>query len=152
MYATLHNTAFAFMDAQTQDPSQTLRMNFSRIEELCTSDFEHSWGHNYAISMNVRLQGTHSFSQFTQHLETMLPNLESWETWVTDVTVDELKRKVVLRVSFMMVPKGSKEGVENDLLWMLEMDEGAKKVRRSTEFIDGIAAGRLKEIVMAGKK
>lgn len=82
----------------------------------------------------------------------MLPKLESWETTVTEVTVDEVKKRVVLRVSFWMVPKGTKEVVENDLLWKLEMDEGGKKVQRSTEFIDGIAAGRLKEIMMGGKK
>jgi hypothetical protein len=50
------------------------------------------------------------------------------------------------------VPKGAEEGVENDMLWRLEMDEDGKKVRKSTEFIDGIAAGRLKEIMMSGKK
>ena len=83
----------------------------------------------------------------------MLPNLQSWETTVTDVLVDEVKRKVMLRVSFWMVPKGKGEGVENDLLWVLELAEegGGWKVRRSTEFIDGMAAGRLKEIMGVGK-
>jgi hypothetical protein len=152
MYTTLHSTALAFIDAQAQDSSQPSRMNFGRIEEVCTSDYQHLWGHNYAVSQNPRLQGMHSFSDFTKHLSAMLPNLKSWETTVTDVTIDEMKKTVVLRVSLLMVPKGAEEGVENDMLWRLEMDEDGKKVRKSTEFIDGIAAGRLKEIMMSGKK
>jgi|TARA_R110002003_G_scaffold64_12_gene6061 ketosteroid isomerase-like protein len=36
--------------------------------------------------------------------------------------------------------------VENDLLWALEMDKEGK-IRRSTEFIDAVAAGRIKEIM-----
>jgi hypothetical protein len=36
--------------------------------------------------------------------------------------------------------------VENDMLWALEMDsEGT--IRGSTEFIDAVAAGRIKEIM-----
>jgi hypothetical protein len=83
------------------------------------------------------------------HLEAMLPNLESWETTITDVTIDEVKRKVILRISFWMLAKGTDNAVENDLLWMLEMDEGGKKVKSSKEFIDVAAAGKLKEIIMA---
>jgi hypothetical protein len=147
-YTQLHATALAFIDAQAQDPTQPLGMNFARIEALCTSDFEHSWGHNYSISLSPRLQGTLSFSQFTKHFEIMLPNLESYEITVTDVTVDEVMRKVVLRISFWMHAKGTEEKVENDLMWVVEMDEEGKKVRRSREFIDGVAAGRLKELMM----
>lgn len=149
-YINLHATTLAFIDAQAQDPSQPLRMNFKCIEEICTTDYEHSWGHNYAVAMNPRLQGTHSFSQFKKHLEAMLPNLESWKTTVTDVLVDEARRKVMLRVSFWMVPKGSHAAVENDLLWMLEMNREGTKLKKSTEFVDGIAAGRLEEFMMGG--
>lgn len=150
-YINLRATALAFIDAQAQDPSQPLRMKFKRIEETCTTDYEHPWGHNHAASMNPRLQGTHSFSDFTKHLEAMLPNLESWESTVTDVLVDEARRKVMLRVSFWMEPKGPHAAVENDLLWMLEMNQDGTKVKKSTEFVDSIAAGRLKEIIMGGK-
>jgi hypothetical protein len=151
MYTTIHSTALAFIDAQAQDASQPLRMNFNHIEELCASDYQHLWGHNYTVSQNPRLQGIHSFSNFTKHLSAMLPNLKSWETTVTDVTVDEVNKAVFLRVSFWMVPKGAEETVENDMLWKLEMSDDGKKVRKSTEFVDGIAAGRLKEIMMRGK-
>ncbi|KAF2824354.1 hypothetical protein CC86DRAFT_371706 [Ophiobolus disseminans] len=152
-YKQLHNAALEFVDAQAQDPALPSRMNFDRIRAVTTSDFQHSWGHNYATGLNPRLQGTHSFLLFTKHLEAMLPNLVSWETTVTNVIVDEVKRQVVLRVSFYMVPKETEEGVENDLLWVLEMArDGEKwKIRRSKEFIDVAAAGRLKEIMTGGK-
>lgn len=42
--------------------------------------------------------------------------------------------------------------VENDLLWLLEMSEEVDKDRhlkiwKSTEFVDGVAAEKLKEIM-----
>jgi hypothetical protein len=159
LYTTLHTTALAFIDAQTQDPSCALRMDFDRIRGVVTPDFTHSWGHNYAVSLSPHIQGTSTFDQFISYLGTMLPRLESWETNVTDVLVDEMKRTVVLRISFMMEPKRGGEGkgdkgevVENDLVWILEMDEQGKKVRGSREFVDGVAAGRIRELLMGGKK
>jgi hypothetical protein len=149
-YVRLHNTALAFIDAHTQDVRQSSRVDFDRIEATVAPDFQHKWGHNYAVSMNLRIQGTHSFTSFTKHLEAMLPNLESWETTIADVIVDEMKNTVMLRVSFWMVVKGAKDTIEHDLLWVLEMAEQGEKVKSSTEFIDAIAAARLKEIMMSG--
>ena len=150
LYVQLHDTALAFVDAQAQDAEHPLRMNFDRIQALLAPDFQHTWGHNHAVSLNPRLQGTHSFLLFTKHLEAMLPNLESWDTTVTDVVVDEVRRKVMLRLSMRMRVKGKGKvearEVENDLLWALEMDKEGK-IRRSTEFIDAVAAGRIKEIM-----
>ncbi|KAH7382706.1 hypothetical protein DE146DRAFT_681695 [Phaeosphaeria sp. MPI-PUGE-AT-0046c] len=148
-YCQLHTTALAFIDAQAQTAEHPSRMNFEKIEALCTTEFQQSWGHNYAISLSPRLQGTHSFSEFRKHLAMMLPSLESWETTVTEVIVDEAKRKVVLRISFWMRVKGAEEMVENDLLWVLEMDDTGEKVKKSVEFVDGIAAGKIKEIILA---
>jgi ketosteroid isomerase-like protein len=123
-------------------------MDFARLERLCAADFAHTWGHNYAVSQSARLQGTLSFARFAAHLQSMLPHLESWDNEVTDVTVDEARRRVVLRVSFWMKVQGE-ESVENDLVWAVEVDE-VGKVRRSEEFVDAVAAGRLKELMMKG--
>lgn len=73
------------------------------------------------------------------------------------MVVDEVRGVVVLRVGFWMEGKGVGEGgvVENDLVWVLEMSEGDSgegwKVNRSVEFVDGMAVGRLKEVVMGEK-
>lgn len=151
LYTTLHATALAFIAAQTQDTNYSSRMNFDHIRALVTPDFTHSFGHNYATSLSPPLQGMFTFDEFVSHLASMLPKLESWETTVTDVLVDEVKRTVVLRVSFMMAPKGGKgEVVENDLVWVLRMDEQGEKVRESTEFVDGVAAGRIRELITKG--
>jgi ketosteroid isomerase-like protein len=125
-------------------------MNFPLLESLCAPSFAHSWGHNYAVSLSPRLQGIFSFEEFKTHLEMMIPALESFDATVTDIVVDEVKRKVVLRVSFGMKIRGENV-VENDLVWMLEMDEEGR-ILKSTEFVDGIAAGKLKELMIAAKK
>jgi hypothetical protein len=59
--------------------------------------------------------------------------------------------KVVLRISLLMQAKGAKEKVENDLLWVMEMERqgnGEVRIKRSREFVDGVATGRLREGMM----
>jgi hypothetical protein len=152
LYKALHATAIGFIEAQTLDPSLPSRMNFENIRTFCSPSFHHSWGHKYAVSVSPPLQGTLSFDGFTAHLQSISPRLESWKAEVTDVLIDEMKRKVVLRISFLMLPKGAEEEVENDLLWVLDMERGGNgeevKIRGSREFVDGVAAGRLREIMM----
>ncbi|KAH7064018.1 hypothetical protein BKA63DRAFT_572456 [Paraphoma chrysanthemicola] len=149
-YVLLYNVALAFIAAQAQDPTHPMRMNFERLAALLAPDYRHAWGHNYATSLHPHLQGTHPFQFFTKHLEFMLPNLESWNPTITDVLVDEVKRTVMLRVSMRMRIKGSgnveEREVENDMLWKLEMD-GEGKIANSTEFVDGVAAGRIMAIM-----
>lgn len=147
-YSRLFNTAQDFINAFAKDPSLPLQMDFDRIGALCAPDFQHSFGHNYAVSLAPPLQGSRDFDGFIAHLQSMLPALESWETNITDVTVDETLMKVFLRISYYMRPKGASkdETVENDLLWLLEMTEVAGEVRisKSKEFVDAIAATKLK--------
>jgi hypothetical protein len=153
LYTSLHNTALGFIKAQALDPSFPERMNFALLRTHCTPNFQHSWGHNYAVSMAPPLQGTHSLDGFIAHLQFMLPRLESWKADITDVLVDTKKMKVMLRISFWMQAKGVGEAdaVENDLLWVLEMEGvggGGMGIKRSVEFVDGAAAGRLREVMM----
>lgn len=85
----------------------------------------------------------------------MLTRLETWEAKVSDVLVDETKREVMLRVSYYMRAKGVEEVVENEIVWVLgveEQQEGEWRISRSVEFVDGVAAGRLRELMMGGGK
>lgn len=148
-YLQLRTTALAFIDALAEVPDHPSRMDFERMKTLCTTDFQHSWGHTYATSLNARLQGEHSISSFVAHLAAMLPNFESWEVRVTDVTIDEVKKQAVVRASFYMLVKEAEASVENDLLWVLDMDDAGEKVRTSVEFIDSVATGKIKELMMA---
>ncbi|KAF1838261.1 hypothetical protein BDW02DRAFT_636519 [Decorospora gaudefroyi] len=149
-YTALHTIALSFIRAQALDPSLATRMNFSLLRSFCSPSFQHSWGHNYAVSLSPPLQGTLSFEDFVTHLQSMLPRLESWKTDVGDVFVDEARMKVVVRISFWMRAKG--EEVENDLVWILGMEKDgsdqAMRICRSEEFVDGVAAKRLREIMM----
>jgi len=152
-YTILRDTALNFIRAQTLDANSPERMDFDLMRTYCAPSFEHSWGHNYAVSLAPPLQDTHSLDSFFSHLRSMLPRLESWKSNVTDVIVDPVKMKVILRISFMMQAKGATEGqiVENDLLWMMEMEEmgsGKVVIKKSMEFLDGAAAGKLREIMM----
>lgn len=76
---------------------------------------------------------------------------------VVDVLVDEVRKGVMVRVSYYMKAKGSEEAVENDILWILDMEERTDGkegmwVKQSKEFVDDVAAGRLKELMMGSAK
>lgn len=85
----------------------------------------------------------------------MLPNLESWDMHVLDTIVDKVQKKVVLRVRYEMRVRGyvGEEGVvQNEVEWWLEMDEDGGRVRSSREVVDGVAAGRIGELVRGRKE
>ncbi|EMD94096.1 hypothetical protein COCHEDRAFT_1069631, partial [Bipolaris maydis C5] len=152
-YKSLHTTSLAFISAQSFNPTLPPRMNIPLLKSLCTSSFTHTFGHHHAVSAAPPLQGTFSFDAFAAHLGAMVPRMESWELRVADVLVDEVLMRCVVRVSYFMRVKGVDEGdvVENDVLWMLGFEKEAEgegvKVCTSVEFVDGVAAGRLRELM-----
>lgn len=81
----------------------------------------------------------------------MVPRMESWDLRVSDVLVDEAQMRGVVRVSYFMRVKGvgEEDVVENDILWILGFEKEGEEVKvcRSVEFVDGVAAGRLRELM-----
>jgi hypothetical protein len=110
----------------------------------------HYWGHNYLVSKNPSLQSRDNTS-FEAHLHSAGRFLESLGGEVTDIMVDEHKRKATLRMSYSLKVKGSDETVENDLIWVLkftddgEVDGGVEGIliKESTEFVDAAARARV---------
>lgn len=92
---------------------------------------------------------TLDFDGFLGHLNSMVPRLESAHVQISDMIIDETQKRVVVRATYRLTPKGSKESGSNDLLWILEMHESGEKVKSGKEFIDGDAAMRLKELMQA---
>ncbi|KAF2242376.1 hypothetical protein BU26DRAFT_524507 [Trematosphaeria pertusa] len=146
---SLHATALEFLHSCDCDPSQPTRLNHARIHAIRAPGYTHTFGPSYFVSVTPPLQGTLSTDGFIAHMERMLPMLESWDTTVTDVCVDEARRSVVVRARYGMRVKGAEVEVQNDIVWWLWMaeDEGVVKVERSVEFVDGVASGRLKEVM-----
>ena len=132
LYKTLHATGLEFVRSQNKDDAQPSRMSIDRIRAIRSSEnFEHSWGHDYFVNTAPHLQGTLDIDGFVAHLNKMCPFLESWDTNITDVMVDEQQKRVVLRASYYMLVKGAEAPVENDLVWFLTMDEEGRKVKKS---------------------
>ncbi|KAF2637530.1 hypothetical protein P280DRAFT_472237 [Massarina eburnea CBS 473.64] len=148
LYKNLHTTAFAFIESlgySAHSPAPT-HMNIPLILSLRTNTYTHSFGHNYFISTAPPLQGTYTLDEFIAHLTRTTSMLESWQSEVRDICVDEAKRMVVARAGFWMKVKGE-EAVENDLVWWLWMDGEGRKVERSIEFLDGVATKKLKKLM-----
>jgi len=110
----------------------------------------HYWGHNYLVSKNPSLQSQDNVA-FEAHLHSAGRFLETLGGEVTDIMIDEHKRKATLRMSYFLKAKGSDETVENDLIWVLkftgegEVDGGVDGIliKESTEFVDAAARARL---------
>ena len=50
-----------------------------------------------------------------------------------------------------MTPESVKETVENDMVWLLQMDDTGDKVQRAIEYIDKSASARPAEVVRQAK-
>jgi hypothetical protein len=154
-YDTLKTAALGFIHAQTCNAALPTRMDFDALRALTAPGYSHEFGPAYAVSQAPKLQGRFSVDAFIQHLEGMIPNLEGWEVEVTGTVVDEVGGSVVVRAGYWMQVKGAdeEEKVQNDVVWWLEMEDGAEgcRVRKSTEMVDAGAAGRIRELMMRGK-
>jgi hypothetical protein len=164
-YTSLKTCALAFIAAQKHNPNLAATMDFSALAALTTQSFTHTFGPAFSVAQTPKLQGVFDFARFRAHLESMLPMLERWEIEVTGAVVDEQGKSVVVRARYEMFVKGVEEGVENDVVWWLELEEqqcgsggghgnaadGGWRVRKSTEIVDFGASARIRELMMAGK-
>jgi len=154
-YTSLKDTALAFIDAQKHNPNLAPRMDFAALHNLTTRSFSHTFGPSYSVAQAPKLQGVFDFSSFKAHLESMLPMLERWEIEVKGVVVDETRRSAVVRARYDMFVKDVREGVENDVVWWLELEgtgtDGEWKVRKSTEIVDFGASSKIRELMMGQK-
>lgn len=127
----------------------------AEILSIRAPDARHAWGHNYLISRNPLLGDRMDNDAFKSHLHTSGPYLDSSRTEVHDILIDEHQRKATIHMSYFLTPKGSKETVENDLIWLLKFtDEGETEggvdgvlIKESVEYIDAAASARLGTII-----
>ena len=152
-YTRLKTAALAFIAAQTHTPSLAHGMDTAALRNCVTPAYAHAFGPDYAVSQAPKLQGAFKIDGFIAHTQKMIPALETWEVRIEGVVVDEVGESVAVRVKYEMRVKGVGEGIRNDVVWWLEMEEGTGRgegwrVRRSVEMVDGVAAGRIGELVL----
>ena len=149
LYNTLKATAEKWVLSTSFAPPAT-SPDKAAIRSLCTPEYKQSWGHEHSISNNPRLGHVLDLDGFFAHLDAMTPKLDSASAQVTDVTVDERQRKVVVRARYQLSPKGAKEKAPpNDLIWVLTMNEQGTKVTSGQEFLDALAVAELGRIMKA---
>jgi hypothetical protein len=103
------------------------------------SDFYMDFGHKFFVSTLPQLQGKKDGPEFIAHLSGMASSLQTWSIDIVATAVDVENRTVVFRTEFHMVPKVG-EGVLNEILFWIHIDEKGEKVARYTEFVDPVAS------------
>lgn len=152
LYKTLFATATEFIRSQDRDDAQPTRMNQNRVRAIRTSNHQHSFGHNYLVSTKPPFQGTLNADEFLAHVNGMLPKLDTWDTHITDIVVDETRKMCIVRASYYMKPLGADEPVENDLVWWLWMEDGGRRVEKAVEFVDAAATVKIRELMMGASR
>lgn len=157
LYEKLRQNAKTFLEAYSFTPT-TGQPNLDLLSSCMSPNFALSWGHIHMTKQQPRLSKTLDEAGFRQHLSTMVPFIESTRVVIHDTIVDELARKVVVRASFFLCPKGQgqdgaeKEEPENELVWILQFDEAGGKVDAATEFLDATATARIGELIAQAKQ
>ncbi|KAF2013044.1 hypothetical protein BU24DRAFT_263108 [Aaosphaeria arxii CBS 175.79] len=145
-YKTLHATAVTFIHSADRDESLPKRFSEERIKAIrSASGFQHSCGHKGFVEATPQLAGTHDADAFIKHLEMMVPKLDSWDTTISDIFIDEHQNSVVVRASHAMGVKGTETPIEHDIVWFLTMEPDGKTVKKSIEFLDPIAGQQIRE-------
>ncbi|KAK6527787.1 hypothetical protein TWF694_004767 [Orbilia ellipsospora] len=165
LYKTIHHTCIEFLSSMSQDPSSPTLINTDDVRAVRTSDFEQTWGHRFSVSLHPQEYGTPlTMNGLVEHLEAAAPLLKRWDVEIEDVVVDEVRRKAVVRSTYKMQAKGAsltteegenkkenegevevKEVVENDMVWMLQLDEAGERVEKAVEFKDYLADEKFKK-------
>ena len=112
-------------------------------------DFYMDFGHKFFVSTLPQLQGKKDGPGFVAHLSGMATSLQTWSIDIISTAVDVENRAVVFRTEFTMVPQ-SGEGVLNEILFWMLLDETGEKVARYTEFVDPVASVELARRMKAG--
>lgn len=157
-YAQLRSTALSFIGAQAHKGRLASKMDFAALQGVTTAGYTHRFGPSFSVAQSPSLRGEFDFARFRAHLEGMLRVLDRWEMAVEGAVVDEVGHSAVVRVRYTMYVEGAEgvEGVENDVVWWLELEEergGGQgwKVGKSTEIVDFGASARIRELMMGGK-
>jgi ketosteroid isomerase-like protein len=107
-----------------------------------------SFGHKHFVFTTPPLQGTKTGEEFADHLAAMAERLHTWDIHATQVIVDERQRSVVVRGDFRMTPIPG-ETVVNDVVIIMSMDESGERLVECTEFVDPVAAGEIRRLMVA---
>ncbi|EPS44470.1 hypothetical protein H072_1568 [Dactylellina haptotyla CBS 200.50] len=147
LYRDIYETCIEFLASMSRDTSSPTFIDTEGVRAVRTADFEQTWGHRYMVSMHPEEYSTPlTLDGLVEHLETAAPLLAKWDVSVEDILVDEVRKRAVVRSTYaMQAPGEDKETVENDMVWMLELDEHGRKVHRAVEFKDAAADHKFKE-------
>ncbi|KAF3013292.1 hypothetical protein E8E14_010265 [Neopestalotiopsis sp. 37M] len=155
MYEKLRQNAKTFIEAYNFTPA-TGQPNMDLLKSFMSPDFTLAWGHVHMTQQQPRLSKALDFAGFREHMGAMVPFIESTRIVIHDSIVDEPARKVVVRASFFLCPKGQSEGhkeaPENELMWILQFDKDGEQLDSAVEFLDATATARLHEIITQAKQ
>ncbi|KAF2172514.1 hypothetical protein M409DRAFT_17747 [Zasmidium cellare ATCC 36951] len=143
LYSTLETTAKSFVKScnPTQPGGNTVDSALILSHTIPT--FVMDYGHSHFVSTFPPLQKALSGPEWQQHMLGMTSNLRTWDIQITDLVVDEGRKKAVVRGDFHMFVKGYEDAVVNEIILMLRMEGSGGKVEGCTEFIDAVAGQEL---------
>ncbi|ETS73931.1 hypothetical protein PFICI_13797 [Pestalotiopsis fici W106-1] len=155
VYEKLRQNAKTFIEAYSFTP-EAGQPNIDVLTSFMSSNFTLAWGHTYMTQRQPRLSKALDQAGFREHMGAMVPFIESTRIVIHDIIVDEPARKVVVRASFCLCPKGQNEGEkeapENELMWILKFDQEGEQLESAVEFLDATATARIGELVAQAKQ
>lgn len=161
LYDILHDTARAFVESTGYgNPPATYKgptsgrteQDNAHILSFRTPDCMIEFGHRLFASSNPMTNKALNNDEFLANMAPVLPFLSSVQTEVHDILVDERCRRATVQMTFHMTVRGAGEDgkdetVENDMMWVLEMDDSGRRVRRGKEYLDAVATGKMGKLI-----
>ncbi|KAK4494013.1 hypothetical protein PRZ48_015199 [Zasmidium cellare] len=135
LYAALRRTVDATVDAYSSPEP----WNPEQIWATRTNDCLHYIHPIEAIPQEFR--AAIDKDHHIQSLKFLGPVLESFELEIEDAVIDTRTRTAVIRLTaryglLAVGNEGPDRGLTTELMWLMEMDEEGKRIKRVEEFLD----------------
>lgn len=152
---TLLDTAHEFINSTSQTTSPTTGtpiMDADRLRKIRSPTYHHGFGHKHMVSKSPNLHPM-SLDEWISHADKITSHCQTWSADVQNAWVDEAKKEVVLQVIHRLVPKGVQEveQIDQEIIWILKMDEVGEKVVEGIEYLDAVAVKDLGELLRKAK-
>lgn len=148
LYDRIYATAAEAIHSLDRPENSSTHFDEERLRAIRSPTFKASWGHKYMTTLNPVLSQELDFDGFVRHLNRMAPALETRDNRIRDIWVDVNRRSAVVRALLALKVTGVEGLIEQDMLWVMQMNEDGSLVDHAIEYLDGMAAEKLRAAIV----
>lgn len=148
LYDRIYATATEAIHSLDRPKNPLIHFDEDRLRAIRSPTFKASWGHKYMARQNPVMSQELDFDGFVRHLNRMAPALEMRDNRIQDIWVDVNRRSAIVSALLTLKVEGVEGIIEQDMLWVMRMNEDGSLVDHAIEYLDGLATEKLRTTIV----